>query len=134
MSNSKNSQQIARPDVRVSIRLKNSEKILREVVLPTEYPLFADIADKAAQTEARKESPISEVLVKATVDAIIDAVYIEKAKAAKLKSVTVQAALDEFTHALCGMRLYKMRAAGNRQRYGSPDNAKIELLAWVPRS
>jgi len=134
MTKLKNSQKIAPEDVRVSIRLTNNGQVKREVTLPSSYPLFADIVSKAAQTVARKDAPVTDVLVKETVDAIIDTVYIEKAKAAKLKSVTVQAALDSYTHALCGMRLYKMRAAGNRARYGDADNASIELRAYVPRS
>lgn len=135
MAQRKRSQQIApNADVRVSMRLKNSGKTLREVTLPSSYALFADIVSKAAQTVARKDTPITEVLLKEQVNAVIDIVYTKAKASSRIKSETVQAALEELKHALCGMRLYKMRAAGARARYGSTDNAKIELLAWVPRS
>jgi hypothetical protein len=121
-------------DVRVSMRLKNGSKTLREIVLPSGYAPFADIVAAATQVSARKNTPVVEVLKGRQVDEIIDIVYTEAKASERIKSVTVQAALEELKHALCGMRLYKLRAVGGRNRTGSTDNAKIEWVAYLPYS
>ena len=139
MTKKRSAQQTApNADVRVRIRLLNGAKLKREITLPSSYPQFADIVAEAEAAYAQMPNvggvAIREALSGKQVDDLIDLVYREKDKAARIKNVTAQAGMEELTHALNGMRLYKLRAVGSRRRSGTADNVRIACVATVSQS